>query len=194
MSGPPMPADLPAKLRVMASHERARQLSRASLSSRWEAWTASVQLWFDNLMRPVALPFAGGFLSAVVLFSLLVPTLSFSHHFFDHAFFTYPDGEVVALGATGSYAPPVYGNPPWIVRTDVATPADANVVWLTIDENGKVSDYSVERGHLTPELQSIIMFSQFTPATVLGLPTSSKVKAVQFVPGRELPTNRSLRS
>ncbi len=179
MDQPPLPPDLPAKLRVMASHECARRLAHASLASRWQTWSVALHLWFDNLMRPVALPFAGGFLSALVCFSVLVQSLSFSHNFFDQAFFTSPDGEVVALGPTGAYTWPA-GNSPWIMRADMVIPADATVVWLTIDENGKVSDYSVERGQLTPELQSIIMFSQFTPATLLGLPTSAKVKAVQF--------------
>jgi hypothetical protein len=58
-------------------------------------------------------------------------------------------------------------------------PEDANVVELTIDENGRVIDYSVSHGKLTPDLQSIIMFSQFQPATLLGLRTSGKVQIVQ---------------
>jgi len=193
MNQAPVPADLTARLRVLASHERPLQLQRISLRARWDVWRDGVRLWFDNLMRPVALPFAGGFLAAAALFAVLVSTLNFDHGIFDRAFFTYPDGEVAALDATGAFIPAKYGHPPWIVRTDAITPDDANVVWLTIDENGKVSDYSVERGQLTPELQSLIMFSQFTPATVLGLPTSSKVKAVQFIPRSGLPT-RSLRS
>jgi len=198
MSQPPVPPDLSAKLRVMASHEHARRTARASLGARWQDWSSAARLWFDNLMRPVALPVAGGLLSALAMFAILVPTLSFNHNLFDQAFFTYPDGEVVALGPTGTYSPTSlgagFGNNPWIVRADVVTPPDANVVWLTIDENGKVSDFSVERGQLTPELQSIIMFSQFTPATVLGLPTSAKVKAVQFSPLHSPAAPRSMRS
>ncbi len=192
MNRPPVPADLSAKLRVMASHASARQVTRASLSNRWRNWAEEVQLWFDNLMRPVALPFAGGIASALVLFGLLVPNLSFHHNFVDQSLFTGPDGEVCALDPTGACIPAIDSASPWIVRTDVDTPDDANVVWLTIDPNGKVSDYAVERGQLTPELESIIMFSHFTPANVLGLPTSAKVKAVQLE--ATMPHHRSLRS
>jgi hypothetical protein len=195
MQQPPLPAHLAANLRVLASHESARRQMQATFAARWNAWAAAVELWFDNLMRPVALPFAGGVVSALVLFGLLVPTLSFNHNVFDQALFTYPDGEVVALDPTGAYTLPGIGNnSPWIVRPDVPTPEYANVVWLQIDENGRVSDYVIERGQLTPELQTIIMLSHFTPATVLGLPTSGILKAVQLPATARVQAVRSVRS
>jgi hypothetical protein len=197
MSHAPVPANLTARLRVMASHERSRQMARESLGSRWRSFAATTQLWFDNLMRPMALPFAGGLLSALVLFGLLVPTLSFQHNFADQALFTYPDGEVIVLGSGGGYLPVAsYGDVLRIEHGAAAIPADANVVWLTIDETGKVSNWAVERGKLTPDLLNIIMFSQFTPATVLGLPTSAKVRVVQGPPDRTFmqTRTRSMRS
>ncbi len=194
MSREPMPAELTARLRVMASHERARHLARATLASRWTAWSEKAHLWFDNLMRPVALPFAGGVLSAMVLFSLLVPSLSFSHYGFDQAFLTYPDGEVIALSSNGAYVPASYGEILTIMPANMDSSDYANVVWLTVNENGKVIDYSIERGSLTPDLQSIILFSQFTPATVLGLPTSGRVRVAQRSPERVVPAQRSVRS
>ncbi len=194
MNQPSMPAALAAQLRVMASHERARQVARTSLASRWQAWSATCRLWFDNLMRPVALPFAGGVLSAMVLFGLLVPSLSFSHNFPDRAFLTYPDGEVIALSSNGTYIPASYGEILTIVPANMDSSDYANVVWLTVNETGKVVDYSIERGNLTPDLQSIILFSQFTPATLLGLPTSGRVRVAQRPPERALPAPRSLRS
>jgi len=146
-------------------------------------------------MRPFALPFAGGLLSAFLLFSILVPSLIFHHAIGDQSLFTYPDGEVIVLSSTGPILPASYGDVLRIEHGRADTPDGANVVWLTIDENGKVSDYSVERGKLTPDLYSIIMFSQFTPATVLGLPTSGKIRVVQGPPDREqAPRARSLRS
>lgn len=191
MPQPAMPANLAAKLRVTASHERARQLAHSSLSARIESWSVRAQLFFDNLMRPVAVPFAGGLSSALVLFSLLVPSLSFPHHFADQALFTYPDGEIVAVGPAGAYQLPMVMDSPRIVRVDTAVPDDANVVELTVDENGRVSDWNMQHGYLTADLQNIIMFSQFRPATFLGLPTSGKVKAVQQRPPQRV---RGLRS
>ncbi len=201
MSRTQVPGKLAAELRVMASHEHARRVARSTVSGRIRLWLQPWQLLFDNLMRPVALPFAGGLFSALVAFSVLVPNLMFQHGFGDTELFTSPDGEVVVLSSNGTYFPGAPGEQPYrktqipdnilrIDRVDVATPDDANVVVLYIDQNGRVSDWSVAQGTLTPDLQSIIMFSQFKPATFLGLPTSSKVKAVQRVGG----TGRSLRS
>ena len=72
-----VPEELCMRLRVLASHERERRLARLTLSARMSCWAAQLQLCFDNLMRPLALPFAGGSLMALVTFSLLVPSLSF---------------------------------------------------------------------------------------------------------------------
>jgi predicted anti-sigma-YlaC factor YlaD len=74
MSQPAIPEVLAEKLRVLASHERVRQLTRVSFSTRLTALVSRIRLEFDNLMRPVALPFTGGLLSALILFSLLVPS------------------------------------------------------------------------------------------------------------------------
>jgi len=176
-----VPADLTSKLRVLASHERMRQLSRASLGARVDYWSGRAKLFFDNLMRPVAVPFAGGILSAMTIFSVLLPCLTFRHVYADQMFFTYPEGEVVTLSVSGAYLPPPETEySPRIERADAKTPEVANVVELTIDQSGRVCDWSVSRGELTPDITNIIMFSQFSPATNLGLPISGKVKAVQI--------------
>jgi hypothetical protein len=75
-------------------------------------------------------------------------------------------------------------NTPRLERMDAVVPDDANVVTLTVDENGNVSDFSVARGKLTQDITNIIMFSKFKPATFLGVPIPSKVNAVQL--GRRL--------
>jgi hypothetical protein len=190
MDHAPVPAALTANLRVIASHERARQLSHSSIGSRFKYLYDGAKLTFDNMMRPLALPFAGGLLSALVMFGMLVPTLTFQHVFADELLFTYPDGEVVELGANGPYIPHDTRTVPRIERGDAVTPENANVVELVIDENGKVFDWSLARGQLTPALKDIIMFSTFKPATLMGIPTSGKVKAVQD----PMPVNPRVRS
>ncbi len=90
MPEPVLPAQVAARLRVIASHERQRQLSRVSFSARLRHWAARTELMFDNMMRPVAVPLAGGLLSALILFCALVPNLSFAHGSSDRSFFTYP--------------------------------------------------------------------------------------------------------
>src|ERR1039458_4145952 len=79
MAPPPVPPALSTRLRVMASHELTRQDARKNLSTRLRHGVSTMRLTFDNLMRPFALPITGGVLSAFVMFSLLVPTLSFQH-------------------------------------------------------------------------------------------------------------------
>lgn len=183
LNRPPVPADLAAKLRVVASHERQRQLRRVSLPARWRAFQERVQLVLDNMMRPLALPFAGGLVSSIMMFGLLVPSLTFQHAFADQALslFTYPDGEVVILAPNGTYASvPDSGNAPRIQRADVAPPEAANVVDLMLDQRGRVFDWSIVQGELTPDLANIIMLGEFIPATSQGVPVASKVRAFQI--------------
>jgi len=168
----PVPEQLRMRLRVMASHEHERRLTRMSLSARVAHWAAQARLAFDNLMRPLALPFAGGSLMALVTFSLLVPSLSFPHNFGDSSWFKPPIPE-------SDYVPGVVHGAV-VVRADIEVPQGANAVELTIDEQGRVRDYSQVSGSLTPDLQSIIILPPlFRPATVLGLPVASKVKVIE---------------
>src|SRR5215472_15467156 len=113
---PAVPPELTSKLRVLASHERSRQLARIT----WKAWVKTqvdrVSLTFDNLMRPLAFPFAGGLVSSLIIFGLFIPTLTFQHAFADQVLFAVPDGEVVSLAPTGGYIPTESENPPWIQR------------------------------------------------------------------------------
>src|SRR5215475_7972323 len=62
----PLPAGLTERLRVLASHERTRQLARVSFAARLARWSDRASLWFDNLLKPLAFPFAGGLVSSIV--------------------------------------------------------------------------------------------------------------------------------
>jgi len=181
LNQPAAPPELTAQLSVLASHERQRQLTRVSLAARLRAWNSRVQLMFDNLMRPLAFPFAGGLVSSMMIFGLLVPSLTFQHAFADQVLFTYADGEVVLMGPNGAYmSTDENENAPRLQRSDAIAPETANVVELTIDQSGRVSDWTVARGELTQDLTNIIMFGQFSPATNLGVPIQSKLKAFQI--------------
>ena len=154
----PVPARLTMQLRVMASREQIRQLSRRSLTARIRYWADTTYLLLDNLMRPLALPFAGGLVSALVLFSMLVPTLAFRHNF------------------RNDVPTAIYTDPSLEEMKPVDFAGDETVVELTIDERGRVTDYSVSHGQMTPEVQNdLILFSRFAPATLFGRPTWGKV-------------------
>jgi hypothetical protein len=155
---PELPARLVDGLRMLALSERLRRLSQVGFSARAHRWAGRLQLVFENLMRPMALPFAGGVLSALVMFAMLVPSLAFPHNFRNDV-------------------------PLWVLYTDPAlqesNPADAGdeiVVEVTIDEHGRVQSYAVTQGQMTPEIKTTLaLFLHFTPSTVFGQPTWSRV-------------------
>lgn len=166
----PIPAKLGAKLRVMASHERARQLTRITWRARLEAMRDMFALQFENMMKPVALPVAGGLISAMLMFGVLIPSVSYARIKTiepPSAVFTEPDGKVVGEGE--------------LPRLESASLPSANgkvVVLLIIDDRGRVQNYRVTQGVMTPEVQNFILFSIFTPATMFGMPTWGEVQAV----------------
>jgi hypothetical protein len=178
------PADLTARLRVMASHERARRTARASFAAFCRNWASNVRLSFDNLMRPFAVPVTGGLFTALLLFSILIPTLNpFQRGVFEEqplAILAGPSGEIV-------------GTTKEVLRLQ---PGSATIkgnevsLVLLIDERGHVLDYYVSDGKLTDEMTSLILLSRFTPATIDGQPTLGLTQIV-FPPAAN---HRRLRS
>jgi hypothetical protein len=184
MARPRVPAALAIQLRVMASHECARRVARKTFTTRLANWVTVTRLAFDNMMRPFAVPVTGGVVSAFVMFSLLVPSLSFPHsHSYEPPLaaavtdveWGNPDGDIVGLGPDRARLLPgdavIYGN-------EVS-------LTLLIDDHGYVRDYYLSGGELTEEMKSIIVLSNFTPATVSGQPTWG-LKQIVFSGGRHL--------
>src|SRR5579864_3628110 len=69
------PAKLATSLRVIASRERQRLVEGRSLSQICASWLDRTRFTLKDMLRPLALPTAGGVFSAVVLFSMwVVPT------------------------------------------------------------------------------------------------------------------------
>jgi len=148
----PVPEDLQASLRVLASHERVRRLSRVSMAARTQRWMDGVHLWFENLMRPMALPFAGGVLSALLLFAMWVPSMAGPRNLH------------------GDVPVPIFTDPS-LGRLNPVNEGGDVVVTLLIDERGRVTDYQITGGEPSPELTNMILFSKWTPATLFGQPT-----------------------
>ena len=170
MAAPPMPAYLAQKLRVLASHERARQTTRATWSRRAAYWSGRFELSFNNMMRPLALPFAGGLLSAVVVFSFLfVPSFGAARSLgFDPTIELVTPVEGTVVGAPGETPGEILHGP--------ALACDETIVELTIDASGNVRDWAMVRGEMTQDVKDIIIYSQFIPATYFGRPVSGKVQ------------------
>jgi hypothetical protein len=170
LAAAPAPAMLQGKLRVLASHERARRLVRINWAARAQHWRGLAALKLGNLMRPVALPVAGGLVSALLMFAALIPSVTYAHFSTiepPSPVFTDPDGQLVGEGEF-----------PKLERAIGPAVSGKVVVLLTIDDRGHVQNYMVTQGVMTPEVQNFILFSQFTPATMFGKPTWGQVRAV----------------
>jgi hypothetical protein len=182
MAPMPVPEMLTAKLRVIASHQREHQLARVSIRERFRRVVSNVSLVFENMMRPVALPVAGGLLSTILLFSLMMPGLTFAQHSsggYDYS--TEPRGSIVTNpwddGPDADAADfPLIGSP------DEPKSDYVNIVNLTIDQSGRVVDWTVVRGRVTDEIATIIMLGRFEPATNFGLPISGTIQVRQGLP------------
>jgi hypothetical protein len=156
------PARLVTELQVLASRERMRHLSRGTYTALLHFWIAETRLFFDNLMRPLAIPFAGGLVSAVFLFTVLVPTLQFPHLTRNDV----PSGLFTQSVATVDTLPPF------------GFSGDNVVVKVMLDEQGYVVDYMLPdnlSSKLQNDIANMILFTKFEPATAYGVPIATTV-------------------
>jgi hypothetical protein len=146
-----VPPELALRMRVRVSQRLHRNLLKG------------FGLWFENALRPLLIPASGGVLTAMIFFGLIM-------------------GSSFVPAVTLPDVPLQLVTPP---RLRVLAPINFNtgdqpVVLLTqIDAAGRVMSYRVLSGHLTPEisrdLDRLIYFSLFDPATTFGKPTDGQV-------------------
>jgi hypothetical protein len=146
-----VPDELALRLRVRVS----RALHRNVLER--------LRVWMDNVLQPMLLPASGGVLSALVCFCLILGSL------------------VVPVTNTPD-VPLAFVTPP---RVRELAPFDFNtgdapvVVAARIDAGGRAMGYRVISGESSPELiyqlDRVIYFSNFQPATWFGRPTDGQV-------------------
>jgi hypothetical protein len=155
------PARLNSSLKVMASRE-AQRLVRGRSLTRMDRFRLS----FDNLMRPLALPFAGGVFSAVILFSMwVVPSFPV------HASTTSDVPLGIQTDASVRRMAPI-----------AATPEMDVVVDVTIDGVGRMVDYSIVSGDvpndasLRRSIEGFLLLTSFTPATAFGQPVEGRLR------------------
>jgi len=153
------PPELSSSLRVMASRQRLR-----AVYGRGPALADRFRLFADNLMRPLALPFAGGIFSAVVLFSMwVIPT--------------YP-----LRGSSTSDVPLTWTTQAAIKQIGPVAATGDVVVDVTVDDTGRMSDYRIVCGNvnnnevLRRSIESFLIFTVFQPATALGQPVQGKIR------------------
>lgn len=160
------PADLTMRLRVMGSKEALRRRRLASAEAFFAHVREVAKLWSSLLMRPYAVPAAGGMLSTVLFFSLLSPTLTINRTILqDVPTALSTPAELQAAGGASM---------------NLGHTADI-VVDVTIDGQGRVVAYSVPKGQgwaKNPELvrrvENTLLFTVFKPATLLGEKVSGR--------------------
>jgi hypothetical protein len=159
------PSDLTVRLRVAASQARTRTADGAS---PWTRARDRFQLALSNLMRPLALPLAGGLCAALVLFSALVPTFT----------------ATFAINKTDALVdvPTMLTTEPSLKYMAPIAFAEADaVVDLNIDDQGRIVNYSIvsapgQTEQLRRRIENNLLFTEFWPATAFGKPISGTVR------------------
>ncbi len=167
-----MPEYLRTNLRVIASRERTYAAAHRTIATTLRTWAANFSLLYQNLMRPLALPFAGGLTSALVMFGLLYPTLVSGYRpQFDSPGIIYEEAQVKELWPFGLAG---------ASKLDSAT----LVVDVTIDEQGRMIGYSVptegmqlmKDSVLRRSIENNLLVTKFKPANFFGAPTQGKLR------------------
>ncbi len=149
------PEDLALKLRVAISREAALRRERS-----WQAW--SVHL--EDALRAFMIPATAGLISAVIFFSVMI------------GFFALP-----ASVSAADPELPIFYTPPQLASVPMeggiaSSIPESVVVEASIDANGRVQDYRVISGpkdtsQYSTQLDSVMIFTTFRPATSFGRPT-----------------------
>jgi hypothetical protein len=150
------PPELATALRVLASRELAQGASRTGGGAFLARHALRFRLWAEGIMRPIALPFAGGFVSAVVLFALLVPTFLLRHN------------SIVRDVPIGLFTETALNE-----TLPFASSGDSMVLDVLLDRQGRVIGYSSPSGEgclNDPEtrrsVENQLLFTTFKPGTV----------------------------
>ena len=158
-----MQADLCGLSRCQVPPELALRLRVRVSQGLHERLLERLRVWMDNVLQPMLLPASGGVLAAIVFFCLIMGSL------------------VVPVTSTPD-VPLALVTPP---RVRELAPFDFNtgdapvVVVTRIDAGGRAMGYRVLSGESSPELihqlDRVIYFSHFQPATWFGRPTDGQV-------------------
>jgi ferric-dicitrate binding protein FerR (iron transport regulator) len=162
----PVPPRVQFALRSLASKEAARRRYYAGLRGALRAFGERASLWANNLMRPVALPAAGGLVSAVFLFTLVLTN-------FQGIVREHPNDVPLAVVTAPT------------VRSVLFDLSDDSEVTLDVfvDEQGRVLDFvipesfgSVATHEMRRRLAATLLMTYFNPATAFGQPVSGWVR------------------
>ena len=146
-----VPSELALRLRVRMSHE----FQPSPFSQLW--------VRIENALKPLLIPATGGVLAAVISFCLIM-------------------GSEVVRVTNLPDVPLTIVTPPRVrelAPMDFVTGDNPLVVVTEVDAEGRVTSYRVLSGEDSPEvmqnLDRMIYFTSFHPATSFGIPTKGEV-------------------
>ena len=152
LPAPRVPTDLALRIRCRISQERNRA---QQVTWRWK---------LENRLAVFAFPAMAGLLSAVIIFGLLIHTFE------------------IPVQANSQDVPLTLRTPPRLRSSgpvQFANGIQCMEVTILIDQNGRVADFRIVKGKQTPEqvrnLQYLLFFTVFDPATLFGRPTADTV-------------------
>ena len=160
------PSGMTTRLRVLASRERERAANHLTWRTQLKSWTGRAHMAIENVMRPLAVPVAGGVFSAVTLFNLwVVPA--------------YP-----AFARTGADVPTQLSTEARVKGfSSIGTAGEDVVLDVALDGSGRMVDYKILSTGYMPDadsrrkLENLLVFqTTFVPATSFGQPTASKIR------------------
>ncbi len=153
------PPEMALHLRVALSREAMRRPSRR---------LHTFMLRLEDALDAFMLPATAGVVSAIIFFGILIGVLALP-------------GKVLA---SRDDVPTMFYTPPQLraLPTDIGLPgpsAGPVVVETYVDANGRVQDYRIisapeDHRNLRPELDNIMIFTTFRPATSFGVPTTGR--------------------
>lgn len=159
------PQELRLMLKIAASKESSRRRRWASVPASFARMRESLELWKANLMRPFALPAAGGLTAAILLFTMFVQT--------------YP---VRANSVQADVPTNLYTGPMAKTLAHFEPPTADAELEVQIDEAGRVAGYRVisqateSDAELRRSINHMLLFTEFTPATSFGQAVPSKLR------------------
>ncbi len=157
--------DLHMQLHITASKEAARRQKWANAPELLVRMRNSFELWKANMMRPFAVPCAGGLAAALLVFAMFVHTYPVRANSLmnDQPTALYTDAAAKTLAP---FEPPT---------------ADAEIE-VSINEHGRLADFRVVSGNpaldseVRHSVERTLLFTEFKPATSFGQAIPSKLR------------------
>jgi len=161
------PEFLRISLRVLASRERARRLLAPKLPFFLTAWLTRIRREASDMMRPFALPMAGGLASAIILFALVAPGFSVPAR-----------SKIADVPTMLSTEATLLGMGPF------GFTGDNIAIDVSVDNRGSITGYSSPNGQqawlndpvVRRSVENALLFVAISPGTSFGRPVSGTVR------------------